>query len=310
MAIEFDAAATQGANDDTTWTHTTTSGGSGRIVIVGISNRYDVAQGVNDIATVTYGGDGLTEKAYQHYSDELQLWLWYIVNPQTGANTVSVDVNPLYSGANFAFVSVSYTGIDADNPFGTIYKTSEYTNAAVSETIVSAADEQPIAVCGSINTTVHTPSAGSTERGEAGTGTGGAHTRCSINDEPGAATVDMGFSAGANTRKILISTSLRPKGIGRKRLADYFRNSNDPKRRIFSVSGGTVPVAQLNVDAWTRSDGLFLPTAKKHTSLIREPAYGYNESISYKDDRDQASIQTVTETQLESLFRRLGARGA
>ncbi len=214
MPVLFDTAVEHTSTNDTSWEHTMADG-YGRIIIVGVSNRYDVAEGMNDIATITYGGDEVTERAYQLYADRLQAWLWAITAPSIGANNIVVDVDPHYAGCNLAFVSASYIGVNAVMPFGIISKKTGFVDAGLLDTVVLTGAERPIAICASIGTTVHTPSADATERGEAGQGSGGAHTRCSINDEPTVVpSAEVGFSAGGNTRKILISTYLKPMSFG------------------------------------------------------------------------------------------------
>ena len=310
MAIEYDAVGSGTCSVcDPTWTHTVTGSGSGRILVVNTSVRSgDPGSFQNAFAGVTVGGQGMTYVEDLIYGD-LRTYLWILTNPPTGASSVVADLNPGYSGANALGVSVSYTGVDGEEPLGTVYEKNEWTPAAISQAVASAEGELALAICGSIYTTLHTPSAGSTERIETGIGTGGAHCRGSINDEPGAASVDVGFSAATTNEKILISTTLRPEVVGRQRAVKYFHNVWDPNQAVLDNTGRDVPIEQIKGDDWLRTLGVLLPTSKVYTNLIGNPEVGYIEAIK-KSERDKtARIKAGRESLLATFLSRLAGRG-
>ncbi len=72
---------------------------------------------------------------------------------------------------------------------------------------------------------------------------------------------------------------------------------------------GDVPRSLLKTDEYFRNEGPFVITARKPASLLQEKSVGYIETVSFQEGRD-VSIETVTETMLESLFRRLGGSAA
>jgi hypothetical protein len=119
MAVAFDAVG-PGATGSTgtsplTWTHT--ASGTNRAVIVGVSQmngNFTAGQ-----VTVTYGGTGMTFLGAQKSDNQTSgvAWLFGLVNPPTGGQTVSVQRS---SGAySFIAGSISFTGVDQTTPFDT-----------------------------------------------------------------------------------------------------------------------------------------------------------------------------------------------
>ena len=100
MAIAFDssamgAAVAGGVGSGATWSHTCS--GSNRLLIVAIGD-------VQALPTaVTYNGVAMTLIVQNGSS----LVVYYLLNPSTGTNTVSITTTDL----NYRGVSVSYTGV-------------------------------------------------------------------------------------------------------------------------------------------------------------------------------------------------------
>lgn len=109
MAIAFDAAAAgTSAGSPLTWTHTVGSNTNG-IVWVG------VWMGTVDNVTATYDGVAMTQAVKQRNSvDSIWHYLFYLVNPPTGAKTVSVAGTVSYGvtrGASASYTGAAQTGI-------------------------------------------------------------------------------------------------------------------------------------------------------------------------------------------------------
>jgi Tfp pilus assembly protein PilX len=112
-AVAFDAAASTSSGSSSTtlsWTHT--ASGTNRVVIVGVSYISPSAT-----ATATYGGTSMTLVGQQFTTGDSRMAMFSLVNPPTGAKTVtvtfSVAVNSAVGG------SVSMTGANQTTPTGT-----------------------------------------------------------------------------------------------------------------------------------------------------------------------------------------------
>jgi hypothetical protein len=116
MAVAFDAVGpgATGANGTSplTWTHT--ASGTDRAVIVGVS-QMNGAYTPGEV-TATYGGASMTFLGAKASNDDVHgvAWLFGLVNPPTGAQTVSVQ----RSSGSYSFIggSISFTGVD-QTPF-------------------------------------------------------------------------------------------------------------------------------------------------------------------------------------------------
>jgi hypothetical protein len=104
-AIAFDTAVDSGTRNGGTsnsWSHTVT--GSNPILLVTLI--YDNGSGIN---SVTYGGQAMTLADTSSAKSGRNIAVYYLINPPTGSNTVSVS----YSGfnSNRLSQSASYTGV-------------------------------------------------------------------------------------------------------------------------------------------------------------------------------------------------------
>lgn len=108
MAIAFDAATDGGAN--LTWSHTCT--GDNRILFVAVMT--DVAgDGVNGI---TYDSVALTKINSVQGGNTRYISLWYLINPATGSNTVSLDVDDFHLAGSISYTGALQSGVpDAQN---------------------------------------------------------------------------------------------------------------------------------------------------------------------------------------------------
>ncbi|MCP3938250.1 MAG: hypothetical protein GY708_23120, partial [Actinomycetia bacterium] len=117
-AIAFDAASnsTGDGGDPLTWSHTVTSSGSNRVLIVGVSWRNSGAS-TSTVSSVNYNGDAMTlvRKDEKFDSESRSTALYELANPDTGSSyTITVD----FSGAVYQAIggAMSFTGVDQTTP--------------------------------------------------------------------------------------------------------------------------------------------------------------------------------------------------
>ncbi len=114
-AIALDDVNSFGAQlcDPCEWTHTVTTSGTDRILVVAVTGETKTDQ---SIVSVTYNGLALTQiRQDVHSSLEYRTSLWYRLDPPTGtAHTISVD----WDAAPDKFIggSLSFTGVDQTDP--------------------------------------------------------------------------------------------------------------------------------------------------------------------------------------------------
>lgn len=142
MAIAFDASATASSNPTAgspqTFSHTCS--GTNRILFVGMMVRGGTP--AVTVTGVTYAGVSMTQvgTGVNYDSTNSRNQIWYLVNPATGANTVSVSVSG--NSGPVSSYSVSYTGAsqtgvpDASNTNSS--SASNVTSLASSVTTVAA----------------------------------------------------------------------------------------------------------------------------------------------------------------------------
>lgn len=129
MAIAFDAATTKtnAIVSSFNFSHTTGSGNQ-RFLIVSI-----VAQDSTSVSSVTYNGVSLTSSGARAYANFTFSEQWYLANPDSGANTVQVNL----SGATAypTATAKTYTGVAQTSPVdGTNTATANSTTPSVSVT--------------------------------------------------------------------------------------------------------------------------------------------------------------------------------
>lgn len=159
MAIAFDATSSgfTGSGTSLTFSHTCT--GADRILFVGIMGAVD-----NDYVTgVTYNGVAMTlvtktlESSGSYYD-----YLFYLINPDSGANSVVISASP---SSFIAACSISYTGASqsAQPDNSTTYASG---GAATSHTIslTTVADNCWIMLTGIQHASFPTAGAGTTKR--------------------------------------------------------------------------------------------------------------------------------------------------
>lgn len=122
MAIAYDSSAL-GAANTTSWSHTCS--GSDRILIVSIAND-------GTSSSATYNGVAMTQQG----SVVSDLTVWYLINPDTGTNTVSFTNS---SGTKYRGASSSYTGVKQTGfPDSTANNATTTTPRTLSTTVVAS----------------------------------------------------------------------------------------------------------------------------------------------------------------------------
>ena len=99
----------------TSFNHTVGSAYGNRILLVGyfVDNVSDVVVGV------TYNGVALTKLDALDRSTNCRVEVWYLVNPDTGTNAISIDRTSTNIAGAYA---MSFYGVDQTNPFGLVTK--------------------------------------------------------------------------------------------------------------------------------------------------------------------------------------------
>lgn len=120
MAIAFDSASISNRLNTTDRTfnssHTVTTSGSDRVLIVAIYTGQAKPQDV--ISSVKYDDVSMTRLTYcsQYYGGTyFGVAFYYLVNPSTGTNNITVATSANYIGLNIG--GISLTGVDQTNPY-------------------------------------------------------------------------------------------------------------------------------------------------------------------------------------------------
>lgn len=112
-AIGFDATSNVAAAftaSPVTWTHTNGSNATLLTVCVGFIGT------VGTISALTYNSVALTQiKKVTDSNVAISSELWYLKNPATGPNTISITFSPTAGAGSYA-TAVSLTGTDTTNP--------------------------------------------------------------------------------------------------------------------------------------------------------------------------------------------------
>lgn len=161
QAISVDATSTSSGADSSshTWSHTVTSSGADRLLVVGVS--FLDAPAATDVTSVTFNGDSLTEVGSVSQSSNCTAQIWRLVNPDTGTHTISVSFN---QSAKARCGAVSYLNVNQSTPTGSFFSASGL-NSSPSVTVTGVGKDElaidTLAVKGNPTATV---GAGQTQR--------------------------------------------------------------------------------------------------------------------------------------------------
>ncbi len=136
-SVTFDAASIAHAASVTTlsWSHTT-SAQNNRLLVVGLSiNNPSVTA-----TSITYNGSNLTKLTGRSCdtSSGCEDELWYLVNPATGTNTISVTLS---GASNIGAGAATYYNVDQTTPLGAATTNSGNSTGAASVTVSSTTNQ-------------------------------------------------------------------------------------------------------------------------------------------------------------------------
>lgn len=309
MAIAFDAASTHGLASGSpasnpSWSHTVAPS-SGVILLVGGVHTGGTNQ---DPTSVTYDGQALTKIdsiATGTGATDLRTWLYYIVNPSTGANTIQINFAASSYGA---FYGASYNGVDVSNPIGTP-DTDQNSSNAINISVTSGAGELVVDAVGRRASGTRTVDGSQTQRVDNQNGDDSRWVGAS--EEAGAATVSMDWTFSNSNDTAQVGVPLKPLK-GRQRLLKYHENAYVSRKRgrpvILDLERGEVLPEQMEIDNWISGEGPYFPTPMRVSSLIEERAAAFIETLRLSP-RGSVRIEALKETILESIFRRLARPG-
>ncbi|ATC64553.1 hypothetical protein CMV30_11640 [Nibricoccus aquaticus] len=213
-AITFDAVASKAATNgsNTSWSHTTGSG-TDRILIVGLATE-DTSTSVLNVSAITYGGVALTAVANSTATagsstyDRTQLF--YLLNPASGTNTISVTWGGAVNGISAG--STSLAGVTQSAPSVAAINSTTSGNTISANIAVATAGSWLVSVAnsGASNATL---TAGSTQIKRWGLGqsnSGGAGSTAS----PATGTVSTSWTASSSSQLALSVAVLTPSSGG------------------------------------------------------------------------------------------------
>src|SRR3990172_1878325 len=223
-SLVFDAASTSKASGTSlSWSHTTGSTAE-RALVVAVAANNDATGTFGD---VTYAGTPLTFLGWGT-SSGFSVRIWYLLNPPSGANTISISTT-----VSMAMVggATSWSGVNQDTPFGTMTGDTQITSTT-SITVTSATGEFVLDFLVANNETA-TVGAGQTQRwNDIQTLTRGAGST-----EGGAASVVMSCTLRASARWILMGVNLKPSSITSRSLM-WVGDGTNMFRYNYDTSGG------------------------------------------------------------------------
>lgn len=197
--VAFDAvssAVISVAGTSLSWTHTPV--GTPSLAVVGVTIRKNAS-----VTALTYGGTAMTF-IRQDTSGNATTELWRLINPPTGAQTVSVTIS---AAQNFAGGAITFTGSDTTTPISN-HAGATGISTTPSVTVTSASGELVVdAVSLRSGTIPWTVGAGQTLRWErAFSAAFGGST------EPGAASVTMSWTNSVSGGWAISAASVKAAG--------------------------------------------------------------------------------------------------
>lgn len=195
-----------------TFSHSTS--GSDRLLLVSIASQPNGDDGIIEVATgVTYGGQALTIVGTEAQGpDNSRIEIWRLVNPPTGANTVSITFNDPFDdpvneeGASVG--AVSFTGVHQGTPLGTFASASS-SGSSVPSVIVSSAVGELVFDTVARKGAAVTVDPSQSEQWNLCTDAGCSNVGGGASTEAGAASVTMSWSP-ANDRWSIGAVPIKP----------------------------------------------------------------------------------------------------
>lgn len=207
IALDTDSVATPVSGTGTvTWTHTM-GAGTNQVLIVGIQNFSSTLRTVN---ALTYNGVGMTLLKAANTGSFDAGELWYLVNPTTGANTVSCTLSGSASGISAG--GMSFTGVDQTTPMDVVGGASQAgSGASISGSITTVTDLAWVFGTVTYDDPTHTLTCGNTQDWNS---TASSHIGAGSHTGPktpaGSQSLTWTSSANVGTPWVMVLGALRP----------------------------------------------------------------------------------------------------
>lgn len=280
MSSVFDAVAYgYGNTGSLTFAHVMGSAPHG-LLLVEVTNLGPYAP------TVAYGGNAMTlidsRTAGVPYS-----WTFILVNPPVGSNNVVVTCTSSYVEAQ----SVSYTGVNTNNPIGNLAH-------AVANTVnvASQSDHLVVDFLSVFNNpgspVLPTAGAGQTQRASNKYYKNPECQGVGTSEKVGSGTTTMAWTTTGWGNAYIVAFELLPYIEPRGRAFDDFIDVYDPDFQIRDAQGRIVPPYAIRSDAWGMLLGISMPSSIVVANYAQDVtgSYYYREKVEYDDISGQARI--------------------
>ncbi|QTN31576.1 DUF11 domain-containing protein [Akkermansiaceae bacterium] len=259
------AVAIRSAGSTVSVNHTTGSG-SNRLMLVGLSYEDDDNDGFK-VPSVSYAGLPLTRLIQRASAVEAGSEIWYLINPPSGAGTVTVATAGAGATDDEIVVGVStFSGVNQANPFGTAVSAIGSSGPATVN-VSSASGElvfDTVALDDSRRVTV---GSGQAQQWNLNTDNAGDGVSGAGSTEPGASSVTMSWTLTNNDDWAICAVPIKPAAgtpvtfTQTPAFAEAFSMTSLPSViAYYSVSSGTMP-ASPDISAVLRKNGIPFATS-------------------------------------------------
>jgi hypothetical protein len=209
MAIAF-GAATTGSNlgaSDLTFSSPNISGSNTLLVLAVYGVR------ASAISTPTHNGDNMTLiSTVQSVESNRRLGLYYILNPDTGTNNISISVTASGSPTNVLAAASYYTGVKQQAPEAT--DSSIATATSITDSVTTLSDNAWVIGCGAETGGTGAIAAGTgvTSRGVIGDGSNDSSVMLGDSNGPKtpAGSYSMTFTPGSSANLGIVMAAFAP----------------------------------------------------------------------------------------------------
>jgi hypothetical protein len=234
MAVAFDNVTTDTGTSASSTSFSHTTSGEQRLLLVWISNYPSENQSGPAPTAVTYGGVSMTAEGNVtdgFPNDESHLYLYSLVNPASGPNTVSVTWSA--SVTEFQVVAISFTGVDQADATG-LFQSNQGSSTTPSVNVSSEAGDM-VADCAIVFDRTFTVGSGQTERFNLN----GTNQDSAGSTEPGAATVTMSWTLSSSQNWGIGAINIRAADVQNIQVDKGNLTLDEQNVPIFVVSSAT-----------------------------------------------------------------------
>lgn len=297
MAVEVDTSTskTQDQTSPIVKSHTVGAGGQNRVIIVGVAQRMHAVA----ITAITYGGQAMTEFA-DSGAVAPRVRLFYLVDPPTGANNISVS-----HGGNTAKIifGLSLFGVNLDSPTGNVDEQNAAGQVTATGDIATELGDLAVSMVAKKADDNDTFSISS---GGGGGGGGGAVEICDLdmNDVTNDGEAAAGYSSAniAQTTHTWLWQTSRGMGLAMGQIkkaaepalapVEYFIDAWDPEQVIHNSNGQHVHRHTIRPNTWIRVTGLHEKLGVHYDNFYDDSTVAYIESVTYDAESDVVTIVT------------------